>query len=269
MLYKFTLHNVLIVGARQRNLLPTLIVTENAEQSRHLLQDWRCKPQPVSTRSTGGVANESFVYPATFWQGRWLFTLDPPVPIKIDAIQLAPCRDCLYLYSIDDFPLNGKVTTMRCPFCKVDNDRVIDTRPSEDGGVIRRRRECLQCNKRFTTHERLEEMPVRVIKKSGRREPFDRSKILGGVVRAVEKRSISTDAVEKLVDEIERQVMASDKEIASRSIGELVMMKLRAMDEVAYVRFASVYREYQAVDEFIKEIREITPAGRNSDINGK
>lgn len=151
---------------------------------------------------------------------------------------------------------------MRCPFCKKDNDRVIDTRPSEDGGAIRRRRECLACNKRFTTHERLEEMPVRVIKKSGRREPFDRSKILGGVMRAVEKRSISLENVEKLVDEIERQVLeASDREISSRDIGELVMMKLRAMDEVAYVRFASVYREYQAVDEFIKEIRDIKPVG--------
>lgn len=149
---------------------------------------------------------------------------------------------------------------MRCPFCKVDNDKVIDTRPSEDGGVIRRRRECINCNKRFTTHERLEEMPVRVVKKSGRREPFDRSKILSGVMRAVEKRSISTEVVENLVDEIERQVLASEREIASQDIGELVMTKLRAMDEVAYVRFASVYREYRAVDEFIKEIRDITPA---------
>lgn len=151
---------------------------------------------------------------------------------------------------------------MRCPFCKKDNDKVIDTRPSEDGGAIRRRRECLHCSKRFTTHERLEEMPVRVIKKSGRREPFDRAKILGGVLRAVEKRSISLENVEKLVDEIEREVLeASDREISSRDIGNLVMAKLRGMDEVAYVRFASVYREYRAVDEFIQEIRDIKPAG--------
>lgn len=149
---------------------------------------------------------------------------------------------------------------MRCPFCKKDNDRVIDTRPSEDGGAIRRRRECMDCMKRFTTHERLEEMPVRVIKKSGRREPFDRVKILGGVMRAVEKRSISVETVEALVGDIEREVLESaDREIASRDIGELVMEKLRKMDEVAYVRFASVYREYQAVDEFIKEIRDINP----------
>lgn len=154
---------------------------------------------------------------------------------------------------------------MRCPFCKKDNDKVIDTRPSEDGFAIRRRRECLACNKRFTTHERLEEMPVRVIKKSGRREPFDRAKILGGVMRAVEKRSISLEEVEKLVDAIEREVLdQSDREISSRDIGELVMTKLRGMDEVAYVRFASVYREYQALEEFIKEIRTIAPGGNGS-----
>ena len=150
---------------------------------------------------------------------------------------------------------------MRCPFCKKDNDKVIDTRPSEDGSVIRRRRECLGCNKRFTTHERLEEMPVRVVKKTGRREPFDRAKILNGVMRAVEKRSISIDTVEKLVEAIEREVLdKADREISSRDIGELVMTRLREMDEVAYVRFASVYREYQALEEFIKEIRTINPA---------
>ncbi|MCC8191327.1 MAG: transcriptional regulator NrdR [Planctomycetes bacterium] len=151
---------------------------------------------------------------------------------------------------------------MRCPFCKHDNDKVIDTRPSEDGSAIRRRRECLQCAKRFTPHERLEEMPVRVVKKNGRREPFDRAKILTGVMRAVEKRSISIDTVESLVEAIERQVLdQADREIDTRVIGELVMARLRAVDEVAYVRFASVYREYQALEEFIKEIRTINPAG--------
>ncbi len=151
---------------------------------------------------------------------------------------------------------------MRCPFCKKDNDKVIDTRPSEDGSVIRRRRECLDCAKRFTTHERLEEMPVRVVKKSGRREPFDRSKILNGVTRAVEKRSISIETVENLVESIEREVLeGTDREISTKDIGELVMAKLRAVDEVAYVRFASVYREYQALEEFINEIRTIKPNG--------
>ncbi len=151
---------------------------------------------------------------------------------------------------------------MRCPFCKKDNDKVIDTRPSEDGSVIRRRRECLDCAKRFTTHERLEEMPVRVVKKSGRREPFDRSKILNGVTRAVEKRSISIETVENLVESIEREVLeGTDREISTKDIGELVMAKLRAVDEVAYVRFASVYREYQALEEFVNEIRTIKPNG--------
>jgi transcriptional repressor NrdR len=154
---------------------------------------------------------------------------------------------------------------MRCPFCKQDNDKVIDTRPSEDGSAIRRRRECLGCGKRFTTHERLEEMPVRVIKKNGRREPFDRSKILTGVMRAVEKRSFSIEAVEKLVDEMEREILDQpDREISTRDIGELVMAKLRAVDEVAYVRFASVYREYRALEEFINEIRTFKPAGKTN-----
>ena len=158
---------------------------------------------------------------------------------------------------------------MRCPFCKKDNDKVIDTRPSEDGSTIRRRRECLECSKRFTTHERLEEMPVRVVKKNGRREPFDRAKILGGVLRAVEKRSISLETVEKLVESIEREVLdQSEREISTRDIGELVMGRLRGMDEVAYVRFASVYREYQALEEFIKEIRTINPAGNGSQAGG-
>ncbi len=156
---------------------------------------------------------------------------------------------------------------MRCPFCKKDNDKVIDTRPSEDGSVIRRRRECLECGKRFTTHERLEEMPVRVVKKTGRREPFERGKILNGVMRAVEKRSISLETVERLVESIEREVLeGSDREITTNEIGELVMAKLRAVDEVAYVRFASVYREFQALEEFIHEIRTIKPNGNG--LNG-
>ncbi len=154
---------------------------------------------------------------------------------------------------------------MRCPFCKQDNDRVIDTRPSEDGSAIRRRRECLGCGKRFTTHERLEEMPVRVIKKNGRREPFDRTKILTGVMRAVEKRSISIEDVEKMVENMEREILDQpEREISTRDIGELVMAKLRAVDEVAYVRFASVYREYRELEEFINEIRTFNPNGKTN-----
>jgi transcriptional repressor NrdR len=154
---------------------------------------------------------------------------------------------------------------MRCPFCKVDDDRVIDTRLSEHGLVIRRRRECLGCNRRFTTYERLEEMPLRVIKKSGQREPYNRRKILDGVERAVEKRPVSAAEVESLADSLERELLdGGEREISSRVIGELVMVRLRDLDEVAYVRFASVYREYKALKEFIREIRTISPknAGR-------
>lgn len=144
---------------------------------------------------------------------------------------------------------------MRCPFCSKDNDKVMDTRSSDDGSVIRRRRECLHCARRFTTHERLEEMPVRVVKKSGRREPFDRDKILAGVRRAIEKRPVSLEQIEELVTGLERQILDQTKrEIPAKTIGEMVMQKLGEIDEVAYVRFASVYREYQAVEEFIKEI---------------
>lgn len=157
---------------------------------------------------------------------------------------------------------------MRCPFCKKDNDKVIDTRPSEDGSVIRRRRECMNCARRFTTHERLEEMPVRVVKKSGRREPFDRDKILVGVRRAVEKRPVSLEQVEELVAGLERQILdQTEREIPTQAIGEMVMKKLGEIDEVAYVRFASVYREYQAVEEFIKEITSMNLVPKNN--NGK
>jgi transcriptional repressor NrdR len=142
----------------------------------------------------------------------------------------------------------------------MDSDRVIDTRPAEDGSVTRRRRECLACGRRFTTHERLEEMPVRVVKKGGRREPFERAKILAGVMRAVEKRPISLEEAEALVSAVERQVLdQTEKEVATSRIGEMVMTRLAAIDEVAYIRFASVYREYQALEEFVKEIRAMRP----------
>lgn len=153
---------------------------------------------------------------------------------------------------------------MRCPYCKKDNDKVIDTRPSEDGSTIRRRRECLECAKRFTTHERLEDLPIRVIKKTGRREPYDRNKILNGVLRAVEKRSISTQTVEDLVNSVEREILdRSEREISTLEIGDLLLARLRELDEVAYIRFASVYREYSALDEFIAEIRSINPGKGN------
>ncbi|MBN1256695.1 MAG: transcriptional repressor NrdR [Planctomycetes bacterium] len=154
---------------------------------------------------------------------------------------------------------------MRCPFCHQDDDKVVDTRSSEDSAVIRRRRECLACNRRFTTHERLEEMPLRVIKKSGERVPFSREKLLAGIMRAMEKRPVAFATIEEMADSIERELLEmEEREVASSVIGEMVMSHLREIDAVAYVRFASVYREFKAVDEFVKEIDTIGKArGKN------
>ena len=151
---------------------------------------------------------------------------------------------------------------MRCPFCKKDNDKVIDTRPSEDGTVTRRRRECLECGKRYTTHERLEYSPLKVIKKDNSREPFNRDKILAGISRALRKRPVATDRIEGLVDAIEREIAeAHEREVHSGEIGESIMRHLRAIDKVAYVRFASVYRNFEEVGEFIDEIKTMERGG--------
>lgn len=151
-----------------------------------------------------------------------------------------------------------KVAAMRCPYCKKDNDKVIDTRPSDDALIIRRRRECIECSHRFTTHERIEDLPLRIVKKSGARQSFNREKILAGVLRALEKRPPGQEAAEALVDEIERELLdLPGREVGSREVGALAMEKLRQIDEVAYVRFASVYKEFQAVDEFVREIQAI------------
>ena len=145
---------------------------------------------------------------------------------------------------------------MRCAFCKVDQDRVVDSRASRDGMVIRRRRECLQCHRRFTTYERVEETPLRVVKKDGSRVPFDRAKIYSGMLKACEKRPVSTGVLEDVASQIEVEIHeAYDKEVPSKFIGELVMNKLKALDQVAYVRFASVYREFKDVSEFLDELR--------------
>lgn len=157
---------------------------------------------------------------------------------------------------------------MRCPFCQTDDDRVVDTRPSEDGTVIRRRRECNGCARRFTTHERLEELPLRVVKKTGEREPFSREKIMSGVLKALEKRPVSVEEMENLVDDIEREITNSyEREVLAVEIGELVMKRLRKVDAVAYVRFASVYRDFKEVDEFVREISSIDQGkrGRNGE----
>jgi len=147
---------------------------------------------------------------------------------------------------------------MKCPFCENSDTKVIDSRPTEEGHAIRRRRECENCGKRFTTYEKVEEMLLMVIKKDGRREVFDRSKILSGIIKACEKRTVPMAAIEKVVDEIERGLNNTlEKEIESKFIGELIMEQLKKIDEVAYVRFASVYRQFTDVNTFAAEIEKL------------
>ncbi|NOZ14178.1 MAG: transcriptional repressor NrdR [Acidobacteria bacterium] len=147
---------------------------------------------------------------------------------------------------------------MQCPFCKENRDRVVDSREVNEGRMIRRRRECLECQRRFTTYERIEEMPYLVIKKDGRREEFDRQKLLGGVLKACEKRPVEIDRIEALVDDIIAKLYeVAEREIPSMDIGEIVMERLKTLDSVAYVRFASVYREFKDVDEFMQELQTL------------
>ena len=154
---------------------------------------------------------------------------------------------------------------MRCPFCQHMDDRVIDSRLSKEGDMIRRRRECSHCQRRFTTYERVEETLPLVIKKDGRRELFDRGKILSGLHKACEKRPISVDVLEKLVERIEQRLQeAGEREVHSREIGEQIMQQLQNLDEVAYVRFASVYRSFKDVNEFMNEVKELLEKGQKS-----
>ena len=147
---------------------------------------------------------------------------------------------------------------MRCPFCNHVKDRVVDSRESGSGDAIRRRRECLGCGRRFTSYERIEEIPYLVIKKDGRREAFDRGKLTTGLHRACEKRPVPAKALNRLIDEIEQLVQDSpDREIEARVIGERVMARLKALDKVAYVRFASVYRQFEDAQEFMAELRDL------------
>lgn len=147
---------------------------------------------------------------------------------------------------------------MKCPYCGKDNTRVIDSRPADDGGSIRRRRECDACGRRFTTYEKVETIPVIVIKKDENRETYDRSKIEDGIIRACHKRPIPAVQVSGLVDEIEAVIFNKEvREISTREIGELVMEKLKKLDSVAYVRFASVYREFKDVNTFMDELKKI------------
>lgn len=150
---------------------------------------------------------------------------------------------------------------MRCPFCSAIEDKVVDTRPSDNEQVIRRRRECSSCNRRFTTYERVDEILPLVVKKDGRREPFDRSKILNGLTKACSKRAVSLETIERAVDRIERELQeGGEKEIPSSRIGDAVMSVLRNMDDVAYVRFASVYRLFRDVAELMDELQSLVAA---------
>lgn len=147
---------------------------------------------------------------------------------------------------------------MKCPFCGHENTRVIDSRPAEENNSIRRRRACDECNKRFTTYEKVETIPLIIIKKDNNRETYDRSKIEGGILRACHKRPVSADQIRMVVDEIETDIFnREEKEISSVAIGELVMERLKDLDAVAYVRFASVYREFKDINTFMDELKKV------------
>ena len=147
---------------------------------------------------------------------------------------------------------------MKCPFCGFDDSKVVDSRPTDEGTSIRRRRECLKCFKRFTTYETLERMPLMLVKRDGTRQAYDRQKLLGGLMKACEKRPVSLIQLEQIVDTVEQRVFGSvDNEVSSQVIGELVMEQLRKVDEVAYVRFASVYRQFKDINTFMEELNSL------------
>ena len=147
---------------------------------------------------------------------------------------------------------------MKCPFCSYEESKVIDSRPTDEGQRIRRRRECLECGKRFTTYEIIESLPIIVIKKDKSRESFNRDKLMTGLLRACEKRPVSIDQLDNMIDEIEAIIQNSlDREVSSEKIGELVMDKLKNIDEVAYVRFASVYRQFKDINTFMNELNKL------------
>ena len=147
---------------------------------------------------------------------------------------------------------------MKCPFCGFVNDKVVDSRESKEGESIRRRRECLKCEKRFTTYERIDEIPYMVVKKDGRREKFDRQKVLSGILRACEKRPVSMGKMEQIVNEVETYVIDSpERERKTSEVGEVIMQRLKKLDKVAYVRFASVYMDFKDVKEFMNELKDL------------
>ena len=152
---------------------------------------------------------------------------------------------------------------MRCPFCDHAEDKVVDSREVSGGASIRRRRECLSCHRRFTSYERVETVPLRVVKKDGRRENFNRDKLLGGLLKACQKRAVATKDLDHVVDEVEALAQNSpDREIAAVDIGNLIMERLKDLDQVAYVRFASVYRQFRDISEFLEEIKRLAEIHR-------
>lgn len=147
---------------------------------------------------------------------------------------------------------------MKCPFCEYEESKVIDSRPTDEGEAIRRRRECLSCGKRFTTYEKIENIPLMVVKKDGSRQMFDRVKLLNGIMRACEKRPVPTSDMERIVNDIETATQNFlEREISSQKIGEMVMERLQTIDEVAYVRFASVYRQFKDINTFVEEVNKL------------
>ncbi len=147
---------------------------------------------------------------------------------------------------------------MKCPFCEYEESKVIDSRPTDEGEAIRRRRECLKCGKRFTTYEKIENIPLMVVKKDGSRQMFDRVKLLNGIMRACEKRPVPTSDMERIVNDIEAATQNFlEREISSQKIGEMVMERLQKIDEVAYVRFASVYRQFKDINTFVEEVNKL------------
>jgi transcriptional repressor NrdR len=152
---------------------------------------------------------------------------------------------------------------MKCPYCLNIETKVINSRITDDNDSIRRRRECEKCAKRFTTYERIENFPIAVIKKDSTRQPFDRNKILSGLIRATIKRDISTDILNKIVDDIENEIKNTSKnEIASSDIGNLVLLRLKDLDKVAYIRFASVYKQFDSIEQFTKELSKLKDTGK-------
>nr|WP_300002314.1 transcriptional regulator NrdR [Tissierella sp.] len=147
---------------------------------------------------------------------------------------------------------------MKCPYCEFLDSKVIDSRPTDEGQAIRRRRECISCAKRFTTYEKFEEIPIIVVKKDGNRQSYNRNKLLNGIIKSCEKRPVSIDTIEKIVDDIEKKLSNSlDKEVTSIELGEMVMKELKDIDEVSYVRFASVYRQFKDLNTFMEELKKL------------